>query len=215
MVAEKKRTASNDTEQIAKYVRRNEAHRIFDAAPDDRARLLLTLLWTTGGRITEVLRLRPSDIEEKDRLVLLNEKQTKVKKGAFRKLAYKHIYVPENVIQQIQNYAHANGIDGNSFVFPGRFPGSHLSGVTAWRIVKKAAGDAQVERDRDTEKMGFRRTAAYPHLFRHGLAVSMLDQGANLGSIQGQLGHASVATTAIYLKVVDETRRADVQRLKF
>lgn len=49
-------------------------------------------------------------------------------------------------------------------------------------------------------KRTFCRKRVHPHLFRHSLASNMLARGANLLTIQAQLGHADIETTMIYIQ---------------
>lgn len=55
----------------------------------------------------------------------------------------------------------------------------------------------------------------HPHLLRHTFATSMLDNGANIRSVQEVLGHESLTTTQIYLRVRPANLREDVERLDF
>jgi integrase/recombinase XerD len=67
--------------------------------------------------------------------------------------------------------------------------GRKLGRETVWRIVKKAA-----------EKAGINKKI-YPHLLRHSFATHLLEGGANLRIVQELLGHADIATTEIYTHV--------------
>jgi integrase len=61
------------------------------------------------------------------------------------------------------------------------------------------------------EKTGI---ASNPHLLRHSFAIWSLDGGVPVGDLQDQLGHASLATTGIYLKASPNHRREAYMRSK-
>lgn len=52
----------------------------------------------------------------------------------------------------------------------------------------------------------------FPHLLRHSFAVHLLLGGADIRHVQEQLGHADLATTRIYLRLLPEELRADYER---
>ena len=216
MVAEKKRTETSSTAGIGMAVQIAEAHAMIAGAPTDELRLLLTLLWTTGGRITEVLGIRLMDVWPPDAIHMLNEKQHKKNASGYRPTEYKTVYLTESVVDQVLEYAKVHGLDRMDYLFPGRDPGRHLDRRTAWKHITRLSSNLRILRERPaTEQHPPRIVPCYIHLFRHGTAVRLLQQGALLTTIQRQLGHKSVQTTSIYLDVSDESRRQDAKRVRF
>jgi integrase/recombinase XerD len=61
-----------------------------------------------------------------------------------------------------------------------------------------------------SQKAGFSETVN-PHRFRHGCATALLEQGADLRSIQMLLGHASIQTTQIYTTVTHQQMNKEVE----
>src|SRR5919202_2942990 len=83
-------------EHLPSYVTREQARAIINAATSQTHRLLLECLWQSGGRISEVLRVRPCDVDPVEgALVLDNRKQ---KRGSRKK----RVYVSADLVAQLQ-----------------------------------------------------------------------------------------------------------------
>src|SRR5918912_3723804 len=83
-------------EHLPRYVTREQARAIINAVTSQTHRLLLECLWQSGGRISEVLRLRPCDLDEHEgALVLENRKQ---KRGSRKK----RVYVSTDLVAELQ-----------------------------------------------------------------------------------------------------------------
>jgi site-specific recombinase XerD len=211
---QEERSLSSETEAISNAVRFDEYEAMLDVAGSPRNHLLIKLLWATGGRVSEVIELKPSQVRRPDTISLLNEKQHKIKPGEHRPREHKTIYVPESVVEDVLDFVAANKIQREGWVFQGRSPDRHIDRTTAWLIVTTIARRAGVFRDRDTDQRGRRSTPCYVHLFRHGTAVEMLESGYSIGSIQRHLGHKSIQTTGIYAKMSDPARRLETTKLR-
>jgi len=75
--------------------------------------------------------------------------------------------------------------------------------------IAKRAGLQEVKRK---DKAAKDRHRIHPHLLRHSFAIWSLDGGVPVGDLQDQLGHASLATTGIYLKASPNHRREAYMR---
>ena len=210
----KKHSPVSTTENISNAVRWDDYRAMLGKCENDTEHLLLRLLWSTGGRITEVLEVKPDSIKADDEIQMLNEKQWKIEPGEHRPREIKTIYVPLDIIEELRAFIDAHHITRRAFVFPGRKSGEHLSRITAWRRVKAIANRAEVVRDRNTESKGHHTTEVSPHAFRHGCAVEMMEHGSTLGTIQHHLGHKNPTTTGIYATVWDPIRRADTTKMR-
>jgi integrase/recombinase XerD len=81
------------------------------------------------------------------------------------------------------------------WVFQGRQPGERW--VSPLKAIRKAFQTA-----------GIYEKGKLTHAVRHTVATRMLQQGVDLETVRDVLGHADVTTTARYLHVVDEKKRA-------
>ena len=86
------------------------------------------------------------------------------------------------------------------YLFPARGKAGHLTRQALGLLLKEAAVAA-----------GLEPTRVSPHVLRHSFASHLLGRGADLRSLQILLGHADIATTQIYTKVLEERLRSLVE----
>lgn len=188
-------------DRLPVYVTADEARAIINRAESFKERLLLETIWQTGGRISEALRIRPADVSTDDGTIqLVNLKQGRRSR--------KVVYVSRDLASQLRALARDLRVTADGFLFQSREShGQPMSRSQAYRIISAAAKRADVYKiSPKTERL----VPAWPHTFRHGAAKHQLEQTLRLDYVQDQLGHASVDTTKVYLRLAD----ADKMRLR-
>ncbi|MFT5154999.1 MAG: integrase/recombinase XerD, partial [Planctomycetota bacterium] len=154
-----------------------------DSWIDQRDRALLELIYATGARVSESIRLTIGDFESRLRVVRLHGKGDKMRL----------VPVGLRAREAIERWIHGARAELLA-KSPGRRPdqifltrsGRPMDRVAAWRRVKAAALAAGL------------RVVPSPHGLRHSFATHLIEGGADLRSVQEMLGHASVRTTEIY-----------------
>ncbi|MFC3687471.1 tyrosine recombinase [Aquipuribacter hungaricus] len=163
-----------------------------------RDRALLELLYATGARISETVRLDVDDVVGSDgalvsvlRLTGKGDKQREVPVGSHARAAL-DAYLVRGRPALLGAAADPRALFRNS-------RGGRLSRQSAWVVLQRAAETAGLP-----EPGG---PAVGPHLLRHSFATHLLEGGADVRVVQELLGHASVATTQVYTHVsVDALR---------
>ncbi len=156
---------------------------------------LLEVMYATGLRVSEVVRLRLQDVDLEQGEVSCQgrrqqERRMRLPQRALRALwAYLEHGRPQLVREQENVSLFVN------------HRGQPLTRQGLWLIIKERA-----------EAMGLEQTLT-PHVLRHSFAAHLLEQGSDLEDVQRQLGHANLATTQAYLEVVGSTTEPD-QHLK-
>ncbi|MDT8441323.1 MAG: site-specific tyrosine recombinase XerD [Desulfuromonadales bacterium] len=156
---------------------------------DRRDRAMLEILYATGLRVSELVTLKLSDLQldvgyltafgkrNKQRIVPLGETA----------VAALRAYLAE--ARPLLDKTHAA-----PYVFLNR-SGAGLTRQGFWKMIKRRARQA-----------GIRRNLS-PHTLRHSFATHLLENGADLRSVQAMLGHADISTTQIYTHVTRERLR--------
>lgn len=161
-----------------------------------RDRALLEMLYATGCRVSELKNMKLSMLEMEDRTVTVLGKRSRERNVPFGVRARRHL----------QTYLDASrptfaGADDSDYVFLSQ-KGGPLSRQSIWRIVKKYG-----------KRTGIPREFVYPHILRHSFATHMIQNGADLRSVQTLLGHASISTTEVYTHL-DVDHLKDVHKEK-
>ena len=156
----------------------DEVARFLGAVDNLKHRIILTVCYATGLRISEAVRLRPAAIDSK-RMVI------RVEQGKGRKDRY--VMLPPKLLDMLRDYwkrAHPR-----EWLFPGRLPGQPVSPLTIDLTCRQVR-----------EQCGIGKPVS-PHSLRHAFAVHLLEAGTDLRTIQLLLGHRNLSTTARYLMI--------------
>ena len=182
------------------YLSAEEVDRLL-AAPDTatprglRDRAMIEVLYATGLRVSELVRLRLTD------LALDQGFLTVIGKGSKERM----VPIGDSAVGWTRRYlADGRGalLDGRTspWLFPSGPRGTPLTRVGFWKLLKRH-GHAVGVGDRLS-----------PHVVRHSFATHLLDRGADLRAIQMMLGHADLSTTQIYTHVLEARLRAVYDR---
>ncbi len=154
-----------------------------------RDRAMLELTYSSGLRVSELVDLLLYDLNLEVGFVRVRGKGAKerlVPIGDFAREALE-IYLKKGRPKLLKNPAEGH-------VFLNR-RGRPLTRQRFWQIIKKYALRAGLS------------PRITPHVLRHSFATHLLEQGADLRTVQMMLGHASLATTQVYTHVQAETLR--------
>jgi site-specific recombinase XerD len=160
----------------------SEVQRLLSCITSIRCRVLCTLIYATGLRVSEACNLKPTDIDTRRGLV--HVRQGKGNRD-------RQVPVGEKLVRLLREYWRLTRPEG-PYLFPGNVTGRPLTRVSVHRAMREAAKAARL------------RKRASPHMLRHSFATHLLELGVNLRSIQMRLGHRDIETTLRYLRVVPE-----------
>jgi integrase/recombinase XerD len=149
-----------------------------------RDHVALETLYATGCRASEVVGLRPDDLDLRSglaRCVGKGDKERCVPLGS-RAIAAISSYLSDDRPFLIARHPETETMLVSK-------SGRPLSRIGLWRIVKRHATACGLKGD------------ISPHTLRHSFATHLLAGGADLRAVQEMLGHASIATTQIYTRV--------------
>jgi integrase/recombinase XerD len=164
-----------------------ELQRLFAAAPAGKPRALLMTTYGGGLRVSEVIRLRVTDIDSQRRMI-------RVARGKRDKDRY--TLLSARLLDELRAYWKI--ARPRPWLFPGRKPQQPMSDETARAIFSQAKAKAGIHKGGSI------------HILRHCFATHLLEARVDLRTIQILMGHSSITSTAYYLhltrKTLDQTQ---------
>lgn len=148
-----------------------------------RDRAMLQLLYATGLRVSELVSLKISDVNLQAGYLMTSgkgEKERLIPVGEAAKSALAEYLIASR--------GGEGASEGSRFLFLSRL-GEKMTRQAFWNIIKKRAVEAGILK------------SISPHTLRHSFATHLLENGADLRSVQMMLGHADLATTQIYTHI--------------
>jgi integrase/recombinase XerD len=183
---------------LPKFLDLEEVDRLL-AQPDTatprglRDKALISVLYATGLRVTELISLKLSNLHLDDGYV------TCIGKGDKERI----VPIGQDATDWLKRYMSESrprlAASGSGWLFVNA-RGTPLSRVGFWKLLKEYGIKAGITR------------AISPHVLRHSFATHLLDRGADLRAIQMMLGHADLSTTQIYTHVLEARLRAVYDR---
>ena len=148
----------------------------------ERNRAILETLYGCGLRVSELVTLKISDLFFEESFIKITGKGNKQRFVPIAKATQKYIESYKNTVR-----IHLNIVKGHEDTLFLNRRGKQLTRAMIFTIIKRLAIKINLEKN------------ISPHTLRHSFATHLLENGADLRSIQMMLGHESITTTEIYV----------------
>jgi integrase/recombinase XerD len=184
--------ACRKPQKLPVVMSQDEVNRLLVAIENPKHRVILTVCYAAGLRVSEAVRLTADAIDSKrmvirvdagkgrkDRYVMLSPKLLDILRVYWRKARPQH------------------------WLFPGDLPGQPISTSAVECVCRQVREQAAITKP------------VTPHSLRHAFAVHLLESGTDVRTIQLLLGHRSLSTTARYLRLATSQVCATASPLDF
>ena len=148
----------------------------------ERNRAMLETLYSCGLRVSELIDLKISDLFFNEGFIKVSGKGNKERFVPISETTIKYILTYKNLIR-----SHLLIVKGHEDTLFLNRRGKQLTRAMVFTIIKDLAVKINLEKN------------ISPHTFRHSFATHLLENGADLRSIQIMLGHESITTTEVYM----------------
>ena len=150
-----------------------------DSPKEIRDKAMLELLYATGIRVSELINLEVSDVNLKTSSILCRD-GSKSRTIPYGKKA------KDALTRYLEGAREAIVDNKESTILFANCSGQKMSRQGFWKLIKHYAKKAGIESD------------ITPHTLRHSFAAHLVENGADLRSVQEMLGHSDISTTQIY-----------------
>ena len=166
---------TNEVEQLLEATKGNSPKELRDCA-------MVELLYATGIRVSELIGLQLNDINLQMEYIKCKDshKERIVPFGSVAKAAVS-AYLTKGRCELVKD-------EGNSWLFTNCF-GQPMTRQGFWKLIKGYGKKAGIQHE------------ITPHTLRHSFAAHLVNNGADLHSVQEMLGHSDISTTQIYAKM--------------
>lgn len=182
--------------RLPQVLSQEEVERLIQCAGSPLHRIWLLMLYATGMRREELVRLKIGDIDS-DRM-LIRIRQGKGKKD-------RDVMLSPRLLQELRQYWRLANPKPKTYLFPGKGPHQNavvpIDSRSIFNAVQQAAKRAGIDK------------RVHPHTLRHSFATHLLESGADLRTIQVLLGHADLKTTCRYLHLSERHLQATASPL--
>ncbi|MBE5875450.1 MAG: site-specific tyrosine recombinase XerD [Lachnospiraceae bacterium] len=150
-----------------------------DTPKEIRDKAMLELLYATGIRVTELITLKVSDVNLQMGFIVCRDgsKERVIPFGAAAKKA---------ITNYLEHSRNVMVLDMRSDILFVNCSGQPMSRQGFWKLIKYYAKKAGIVAD------------ITPHTLRHSFAAHLVENGADLRSVQEMLGHSDISTTQVY-----------------
>ena len=169
------------------FLTAEEVESMIENACNIRAKFVISLLYSSGIRLSEFLSLDRNSIQDKKFQV--------VGKGHKSRLCF----TDDRTIRLMGEYL-ANRDDDNEALVVSRLSKDRMTPTNVQMLVKNAARAAGITKH------------VTPHILRHSFATNFIHNNGNIRYLSTMLGHRSVATTMIYTHVIDNDLEKQYQK---
>lgn len=169
--------------KIPDVLTKEEVRRLFSTATNDKSKLMLSMLYGCGFRVSELVNLKIKNIK-------FEEKVGFVKSGKGGK--DRRFNIPEFLFEDIKKQAEKEKQAHREYLFSSPITGTKLTTRNIQKIVENLVKKANIDKQ------------VHPHTLRHSFATHLLEDGVDIRKIQELLGHADLSTTQIYTHISSE-----------
>lgn len=169
--------------QLPKSINSADIKRLLEVTTNLKHNTMLKLCYGMGLRVSEIIKLKITDIDSKSMQVFIE--RAKGKKDRYANL-------PESILEQLREYY--KEFKPKEYLFEGQYGGQY-STRTVQQVFKDALKKAHINKDVSI------------HSLRHSFATHLLESGTDIRFIQELLGHNDIKTTLLYTHVTDKSIR--------
>lgn len=169
--------------RIPTVMTKDEVRSLIAAAFNFKSRLMISMLYACGFRISELINLKVIDLN-------FEEKTGFVKQGKGKK--DRMFNIPEFLLEDLKKQVQEQNEKKSEYLFSNPSSDGKLSASNLEKIVRKATKRAGIKKD------------VHCHTLRHSFATHLLENNVDIRKIQELLGHADLSTTQIYTHVSKE-----------
>jgi len=204
---------------MPQYLAREQVQELIAACTSIRDRLFIRVAFEAGGRVTELITIRRCDIDLPGRQIRLRTLKQRRDRRRRREEAARWIPVSDSLCADLGTYLLALDARRRRLA---EMPGHEVIGKmdpdetarlfpitrqAAFKLIRNAGKRAGII------ARGGREISL--HILRHSFAKNCLNQGVPINVVQKLLGHASITSTMVYLKVDPAEARAFLSNVKF